>query len=79
MSLLMLIKYPVSNPPSLNQIQTLPRELYNEWLSRMGFNDVTQRLPLDVLVKVIDRLHGQGNYSAYEKLFHLIYMLDENE
>lgn len=82
----MLLKYPVSNPPSRHQLETLPRELYEEWSHRIGLGGSSIRLSPGLMATTLHNMHRRGgDYDLkaitdyYEKLQHLIYMLDEDE
>jgi hypothetical protein len=77
MSILMLIKYPISNPPTDGQLAALPPELYNEWLTSLGLDSVSTLFQPGFMYRTLNSLHKTGNDDAYEKLLHLIYMLDE--
>ena len=37
MSLFDVIRYPISNPPTLEELQRLPGDLYQEWVSSTGW------------------------------------------
>jgi hypothetical protein len=41
MSLFDVIKYPISFPPQRSQLQALPPELYNEWINKSTWQNVS--------------------------------------
>lgn len=38
MSIFTVIKYPISNPPTAEQLKVLPTDLINKWINHSNFN-----------------------------------------
>lgn len=84
MSTLMLIRYPVSYPPSLHQIESLPQEVYDEWLKDLSYK---HGLLLSSIITgsrefthtIIERMYEKdpSNKDLIDALVRVIYNLDE--
>ncbi len=48
MSLFDVIKYPISYPPTKDQLEALPPKLFTQWMIDSGFEDVPQWTPLQI-------------------------------
>ena len=79
----MLIKYPISKPPTKYQLDSLPAEIYEEWIRRLGFEFTSIGIGIfrrELMITYMQRTFDSDPKAfedCYNKLIHLIYMLDE--
>ena len=77
MSLFSVLRYPISVPPAVAQLEALPHEVYAQWMNEIfGAQYDQQRTNKTIVVKIM-----KGNpdiaSSAIERLQCIIYGLDE--
>jgi len=85
MSVLMTIKYPVSNPPTLEQLEAIPKEVFSKWLDTIFYHWYST--PKSVHEYMTTSLQETDQYllnlkiksinDAVWKLRNLIFRMDE--
>ena len=73
MSIFDVIRYPISNPVKLEELEILPRKLFVTWLDNAGWYSPEERIPTKNFVKMLNRSY----YRDVELLKMLIKEYDE--
>ena len=87
MSVLMTLKYPISTPPTREQLDALPQIVFDKWAIKLKFSSGDPLTPHTVFY-VFNTLYNDGMFSEknakqmrlfIKKLNEIIYNLDEVE
>jgi hypothetical protein len=77
MSVFMMIKYPISMPPTREELGALPHVIFKQWMSEIIGDELSERLSTDTVADIMKKTGIEDIRDSVDRLRCIIYCLDE--